>query len=104
MPHILIIGGSDAGISAAMRARELDPASEVTIVAADRYPNFSICGLPFYLSGEVGDWHTLAHRTVLEIENEGIHLLLEHSVSSIDPIAKVGVAYQPARKRKESGV
>ena len=89
MPHILIIGGSDAGISAAMRARELDPASEVTIVAADRYPNFSICGLPFYLSGEVDDWHTLAHRTVLEIENNGIHLLLEHTVSSIDPVVKV---------------
>ncbi len=89
MLHILIIGGSDAGISAALRARELDPASEVTIVVADRFPNFSICGLPFYLSGEVGDWHTLAHRTVLEIENGGIHLLLEHSVSSIDPMAKV---------------
>ena len=89
MPHILIIGGSDAGISAALRAGELDPASEVTIVVADRYPNFSICGLPFYLSGEVDDWHTLAHRTVSEIENEGIHLLLEHSVSSIDPVAKV---------------
>ncbi len=89
MSHILIIGGSDAGISAALRARELDPASEVTIVTADRYPNFSICGLPFYLSGEVADWHALAHRTVLEIENEGIHLLLEHSVASIDPMAKV---------------
>jgi NADPH-dependent 2,4-dienoyl-CoA reductase/sulfur reductase-like enzyme len=89
MPHVVIIGGSDAGISAALRARELDPASEVTIVVADRYPNFSICGLPFYLSGEVDDWHKLAHRTVLEIDNEGINLFLEHSVSSIDPIAKV---------------
>ncbi len=89
MLHILIIGGSDAGISAAVRARELNPASEVTIVTADRYPNYSICGLPFYLSGEVDDWQSLAHRTVLEIENEGIHLLLEHSVASIDPIAKV---------------
>ncbi|MGO9530877.1 MAG: FAD-dependent oxidoreductase [Syntrophobacteraceae bacterium] len=89
MPHILIIGGSDAGISAALRARELDPASEVTIVVADRYPNFSICGLPFYLSGEVDDWHTLAHRTVSDIENAGVRLLLEHSVSSIDPIAKL---------------
>ncbi len=88
MPHILIIGGSDAGISAALRARELHPASEVTIVVADRFPNFSICGLPFYLSGEVGDWHTLAHRTVSDIENAGVRLLLEHSVSSIDPMAK----------------
>ncbi len=89
MASVLIIGGSDAGISAALRARELAPSTEVTVVVSDRYPNFSICGLPFYLSGEVADWHTLAHRTALEIENEGIHLLLEHSVSSIDPIAKV---------------
>jgi NADPH-dependent 2,4-dienoyl-CoA reductase/sulfur reductase-like enzyme len=89
MPHILIIGGSDAGISAALRARELDPASEVTIVVADRYPNFSICGLPFYLSGEVSDWHTLAHRTVSDIENAGVRLLIEHSVSSVDPISKL---------------
>ena len=89
MPNVLIIGGSDAGISAALRARELAPSTEVTVVVADRYPNFSICGLPFYLSGEIADWHRLAHRTALEIENEGIHLLLEHSVSSIDPIAKV---------------
>ena len=32
---IIAIGGSDAGISAALRARELDPTSEVTVVVAD---------------------------------------------------------------------
>ena len=53
MRHPLIVGGSDAGISAGLRARELDPGCEVTIVMADRYPNYSICGLLFYLSGEV---------------------------------------------------
>ena len=26
-------------------------------------PNYSICGLPFFLSGETPDWHSLAHRT-----------------------------------------
>ena len=35
------IGGSDAGISAALRARELDPSADVTVVVADAYPNFS---------------------------------------------------------------
>ena len=30
--HLVMIGGSDAGISAALRARELDPAAEVTVV------------------------------------------------------------------------
>ena len=32
--HIVIIRGSDAGISAALRARELDPTSRVTVVVA----------------------------------------------------------------------
>jgi hypothetical protein len=31
MTHLLIIEGSDAGISAALRARELDTAVEITI-------------------------------------------------------------------------
>ena len=51
--HLVMIGGSDAGISAALRARELDPGAEVTVVVADAYPNFSICGIPYYISGEV---------------------------------------------------
>ena len=51
--HIVAIGGSDAGISAALRARELDPTVDVTVVVADGYPNFSICGIPYYFSGDV---------------------------------------------------
>jgi NADPH-dependent 2,4-dienoyl-CoA reductase/sulfur reductase-like enzyme len=84
MPHLLVIGGSDAGISAALRARELDASWDVTVVVADAYPNFSICGLPFYLSGETPDWRHLAHRTRQEIEAEGIELLLDHTAESID--------------------
>lgn len=47
MTHLLIIGGSDAGITAALRVREVDPAVEVTVVVADAFPNYSISGLPF---------------------------------------------------------
>jgi NADPH-dependent 2,4-dienoyl-CoA reductase/sulfur reductase-like enzyme len=83
MSRLLIIGGSDAGISAALRAREFDAESEVTVVVADRFPNYSICGLPFYLSGEVPDWHQLAHRTEEEITGKGIHLLLNHTAKTI---------------------
>lgn len=84
MRHLIIVGGSDAGISAGLRARELDPGCEVTLVVADRFPNYSICGLPFYLSGEVQDWHALAHRTIMEIAGAGIHLLLDCTVQAID--------------------
>ena len=82
--HLLIIGGSDAGISAALRARELDPNVEITVVLADAFPNYSICGLPFFLSGETPDWRNLAHRT----EVDGIRLLVNHTAEAINASAK----------------
>ena len=88
MTRLIIIGGSDAGISAALRAREVDPTVEPLLVVADGYPNFSICGLPFYLSGEVTDWRRLAHRTQDEIEGTGIRLLLNHTATAIRPNSK----------------
>lgn len=85
---LVVIGGSDAGISAGLRARELSPDTEVTLILADRYPNFSICGLPFYLSGEVSDWKTLAHRTADDIEEKGIRLFPDHRATAIIPDRK----------------
>jgi NADPH-dependent 2,4-dienoyl-CoA reductase/sulfur reductase-like enzyme len=83
--HLVMIGGSDAGISAALRARELDPGADVTVVVADAYPNFSICGIPYYISGEVGDWHNLAHRTVADLLATGMHLRLDTTARRIEP-------------------
>src|SRR5271167_3037951 len=82
--HLVMIGGSDAGISAALRARELDQAADVTVVLEDAYPNFSICGIPYYLSGEVADWRNLAHRTLADLEAAGMRLRLETTARRID--------------------
>jgi NADPH-dependent 2,4-dienoyl-CoA reductase/sulfur reductase-like enzyme len=71
--RLIIIGGSDAGISAALRAREVDPSTEVHMLLADAYPNFSVCGLPFYLSGEVTNWRALAHRSREDIRSVTTH-------------------------------
>jgi NADPH-dependent 2,4-dienoyl-CoA reductase/sulfur reductase-like enzyme len=82
--HLVAIGGSDAGISAALRARELDPTSDVTVVVADAYPNFSICGIPYYISGEVTHWRNLAHRTYADLEATGMRLRLDTTATTID--------------------
>jgi NADPH-dependent 2,4-dienoyl-CoA reductase/sulfur reductase-like enzyme len=82
--HIVAVGGSDAGISAALRAREVDPGAEVTVVVADAYPNFSICGIPYFVSGEVTHWRNLAHRTYADLEAAGISLRLNTTASMID--------------------
>ncbi len=34
----------------------------------DEYPDFSICGIPCYISGEVARWQNLAHRTYVGLE------------------------------------
>jgi NADPH-dependent 2,4-dienoyl-CoA reductase/sulfur reductase-like enzyme len=84
-PRVVCIGGSDAGIAAALRARELDSDSDVTVVLADAYPNFSICGIPYLVSGEVADWRDLAHRSVNDLEAAGIRLrpsTLAHAVDA----------------------
>jgi NADPH-dependent 2,4-dienoyl-CoA reductase/sulfur reductase-like enzyme len=82
--QVVIIGGSDAGIAAALRVRELDPDCEVSVLLADRFPNYSICGLPYLLGGDVADWRDLAHRTREDLEATGMQLLLEHEAVRID--------------------
>ena len=82
--HLVAIGGSDAGISAALRARELDPTTEVTVVVADAYPNFSICGIPYYVSGEVTHWRNLAHRTLDDLKATGMQVRLNTMATKID--------------------
>ena len=82
--RLLIVGGSDAGISAALRAQELDQNAEITVLLADDFPNYSICGLPFYLSGETPDWKSLAHRTAFD----GRTICRGHKATRIDLTGK----------------
>ncbi len=95
--RFLIIGGSDAGISAALRARELSPDAQIDVLLKDAFPNYSICGLPFYLSGETPDWRRLAHRT----EFDGIAIHRGHRAIRIDPAVKI-VAAQVNSDRHET--
>jgi NADPH-dependent 2,4-dienoyl-CoA reductase/sulfur reductase-like enzyme len=78
--HLVVIGGSYAGISAALRAQELEPSAEITVLVADDYPNFSICGLPYFLSGETPDWRALAHRSKFP----GLNILRRHVARRIE--------------------
>src|ERR1700756_4566643 len=80
MMRVLIVGGSDAGISAALRAQELDSDAEIKVLLADDFPNYSICGLPFYLGGETPDWKSLAHRT----QFDGMTIYLGQEATHID--------------------
>ena len=100
--HIIAIGGSDAGISAALRARELEPDAEVTVVVADAYPNFSICGIPYYISGEVTHWRNLAHRSIADLEATGMGLRLDTIARRIDVAWPQAACHRPTTVTRSS--
>ena len=98
MTRLLVIGGSDAGVSACLRARELDRRVEATMVLADDYPNHSICGLPMFLGGEVTDWRTLAHRTRDDLRAAGIDVVARTRAVAVDASARRVRAIGPDRE------
>ena len=53
-------------------------------MVADAYPNFSICGIPYYVSGDVPDWRNLAHRSIADLEDTGMTLRLDTVARHID--------------------
>lgn len=103
MPRLFIIGGSDAGISAALRTRELAPEWQVTVAVADHYPNFSICGIPYFLSREVADANNLAHRKGADIQALGVELLLGHRTTQIDASAHRVIVQDPDGRVQDHG-
>lgn len=82
--EMLIIGGSDAGISAALRARELNAKIKITMILADEFPNLSICGIPYAVSKEVTQWQNLAHRTVDDLKAYDIDFYMNTWATAID--------------------
>ena len=53
MPKVLVIGGNAAGMTAAGRARRLDPGLEVTVLERGPHVSSSVCGTPYFISGDV---------------------------------------------------
>ena len=47
--RLLIVGGSDAGISAALRARELDQNAEIAVLLERRFPQLQHLWFAFLL-------------------------------------------------------
>ena len=51
--RLLVIGGVAAGLSAAARARRMDPAAQITVLERGAAISVAACGLPYYLQGQV---------------------------------------------------
>jgi NADPH-dependent 2,4-dienoyl-CoA reductase/sulfur reductase-like enzyme len=51
--RLLVIGGTAAGMSAAARARRLDPSLDIAVLEQGPVVSFGACGLPYYVEGRI---------------------------------------------------
>ncbi|MEA3453417.1 MAG: FAD-dependent oxidoreductase [Candidatus Caldatribacteriota bacterium] len=80
----LIIGASAAGLSAALKIRELDVDGEIVVLSEEKFPPYSKMSLPYFLSGECSKEEDL----YLRIPG-GVKLLLDKKVVSLKEERKV---------------
>src|SRR5215467_14287500 len=52
---LVVIGGVAAGMSAAARARRLDPGLEIIVLEKGPVVSYGACGLPYLVEGRVAD-------------------------------------------------
>ena len=86
---ILIIGGNAAGLTAAARAKRVDPRLNVTVLEKGPYISYSTCGIPYYLAKTVAADDLISYTPESFEKERGIKV---HNQTRVDEIA-------PSRKR-----
>ena len=81
---IVVIGGNAAGLSAASKAKRVNPSTEVYVLEKGKFVSYSSCGIPYVISGVVPDFETLIALDKETIQNKrGINLYTECEVTDI---------------------
>lgn len=87
---IIIIGSVAAGTSVAAKARRNDENAEITLYNADYDISYSICGIPYFLGGEVDELETLTPRSAAWFKKRyNVEIQTRHEVIEIDPEKKI---------------
>ena len=82
--HFVIIGGDAAGMSAASKAKRIQPDMQVTVLEKTRDVSYSACGMPYNIADPARDIEELVvRRAEVFREKQGIDLLTGHRVEGI---------------------
>ncbi|MBC1728454.1 FAD-dependent oxidoreductase [Listeria seeligeri] len=86
---IVIIGSVAAGTSVAAKARRNTEEAEIVVYDQDKDISYSVCGIPYYIGGEVESLDTLIPRNVTWFQKRyNIDIFTEHRVVKIHPEQK----------------
>ena len=84
--RLVIIGGVAAGMSAASRARRINPQMEIVVLEKGDFVSYAACGLAYYVSGLVANPEDLVVYTPEYFRDQrGIYVLTRHQALEIRP-------------------
>lgn len=84
---IVVIGSVAAGTSVAAKARRNNEKNEITVYEKGKDISYSVCGMPFYLGGEISDLETLIPRDTNWFKKRfNVDIFTETEVVSIDEV------------------
>lgn len=83
--HLVVIGGTAAGMSAAARARRGDPSLPITVFERTGYITYGSCGLPYYIGDDVKEVNELITYTPEYMRKErNVDVNILHEVTEIN--------------------
>ena len=83
---LVVIGGDAAGMSAASKARRLDPEARIIVLEQRDYVSYSLCGTPYYIGGVVSKLEQLVvHTPDFFREKRGLDVRTGHRVLALSP-------------------
>jgi NADPH-dependent 2,4-dienoyl-CoA reductase/sulfur reductase-like enzyme/rhodanese-related sulfurtransferase len=93
--HVVIIGAVALGPKVACRLKRLQPNAEITLIDQDEHISYGGCGIPYFISGDVGDVRELMStsfhmvRTPEFFEDaKGVHVRIRTRALAINREAK----------------
>ena len=99
--RLVVVGGVAAGMSAASRAKRVDPGLDVVVLEKGDYISYGACSLPYFLAGYFDDYRKLIARTPEEAKEQGIDVRTGHEAVHVDVEKNPGRS-SPARRRRAS--
>ena len=82
---LIVIGGTAAGLSAASKAKRLQPDLEIEVFEKSGYISYGACGLPYFVGGIIENPEDLVSLTVEQItQQRGIPTYIHHEVIRIN--------------------
>ena len=84
--RLLVIGGDAAGMSAASRAKRLNPSLDVVAFERGEHTSYAACGIPYVLGGDIDSIDDLVARTPAEHAENGIDVKMATEAIEIDTV------------------